>query len=1449
MSQVTKSEEPPAFGHPMLQQFLFEPTYINLNNGSYGSLPLPVLEACERLSREIEANPDRYMRSTYLSPLKTVRARVAKLVNAEIDECVIVPNATHGVNTVLRNFDWNQGDVIVKSKYISDSPPHPQQNDLTMNFPTTASDILERFRAHLKGTPRQHGCKIVAVIDSIVSVPGALLPWKEMVEICKDEGVLSVIDAAHSIGQETHIDLKKADPDFWISNCHKWLYAKRGCAVLYVPKRNQHLIKTTLPTSAFYVSPVDPPGGPEAPNFVVQFQWTGTRDLVPYLSVIKALDFREWLGGEEKINEYCHNLALTGGKRLAEILGTSVIDENGEFTANMVNVEVPLAVNGSIETNLRLRESLSNDWNISAQTYYHNGRWWVRCSAQIYNEPPQLSSLELRTGLRRDGSAVDLRPVLKATRLHASRMAPRTVARAAASSSSTPALARGTSAIAQPASTTSPQLRELRRQWKWAAFSQFFYTFAPLVALEDVVLVDIEEDLINSTMVVLPRLMQRLLMTLSQDRKITVENWQTALRRQYLRRDPDDNPIGIEPVAPRNSRATTIESDLKVDQREDDEEDTSEHAEDERKDATIMETSAETDDGLGSEQGECEYNPAGKTERKSERSGNVNSPQPDTKSEGDEDEVPSVKDWANLAMLEKLDSIHTVVEWHFQTPLRLRSVMHSDDENASWRIEPIGYDAKRNAYWLIGSDRLWIQRTPPKPPKKNTKRKATSEFSNQKSKVSRIVWSESKAASSCNNSPLVQGSVKRQSESRGRSSIRGRPKRTRGSVRPNDFEDALASTPGGSGRARAAKTRANVKLDLQAKQLAAAKAEMQSLNRRARSSPSKQGVLGTRASRRLRGNDDDDEWQQIPPEWLVANESLEAKTNGISGRTNANGNWTPRKCRQSPHSNAPAARDSIDKTWLESGDESDLTELSDSETSCRKADEATAEVLEEQDTAVEEFQDSSKDDKPAELWPPSDFVEWETICVSLQEWETIAQQFEKATHYLEKALNKLLTQEIVPFVIESLREVESNRAKEEALMNRKRSSRIAVKETEKEIARLAAAKQMEEAEKMARMRRLEARTRKEEEERLKREQGREQRRKEREERELLRRQRIEQTSAKTEVDASTDDLSTAPTGPDNIPMESIKVSKFSRRNSPRGHSEQKASGDDWELDCEVCGAKGINKDEGLPLMSCGNCNKWQHIACHDSLDKHAGRTLRDWNVVEFTCRHCLTHSDNLNSWYQPSRLHPEDSGRESNASLRHDHQDDRPGQVRMTSTDHRQPTNGRNSHLPYSDINYTQTPNMPPGRQSIDVTASVSEKKPSQSLASVTFAHYQPLQHGFSPHPTGLRHQQQLQPHLVAHSPHPAFSEQEMATTWNEQARGNAYHPQLNGSSAPQAQYTERSIEIPHGVSSSHAQQSYPMISSGLPHDHSMPIQYAHAYSNQQQQPTYGNESFYHPQV
>jgi hypothetical protein len=103
---------------------------------------------------------------------------------------------------------------------------------------------------------------------------------------------------------------------------------------------------------------------------------------------LAALDFRQWLGGEQKINDYCRSLALAGGELLSRLLGTPVLDPTGEFTLNMVNVELPLAPN--IPENATTRElflrNLLERWRVSATIFRHNGRWWVRASAQVWNE-------------------------------------------------------------------------------------------------------------------------------------------------------------------------------------------------------------------------------------------------------------------------------------------------------------------------------------------------------------------------------------------------------------------------------------------------------------------------------------------------------------------------------------------------------------------------------------------------------------------------------------------------------------------------------------------------------------------------------------------------------------------------------------------------------------------------------------------------------------------------------------------------------------------------------------------------------------------------------------------------------------------------------------------------------------------------------------------------------
>lgn len=88
--------------------------------GSFGSLPNVVREAYNTISEEVERNPDLFIRRRLGERVCEVRRRLAGLLGAHEDECVLIPNVTHGINLILRSFVWTPGgDVIIYSESMS----------------------------------------------------------------------------------------------------------------------------------------------------------------------------------------------------------------------------------------------------------------------------------------------------------------------------------------------------------------------------------------------------------------------------------------------------------------------------------------------------------------------------------------------------------------------------------------------------------------------------------------------------------------------------------------------------------------------------------------------------------------------------------------------------------------------------------------------------------------------------------------------------------------------------------------------------------------------------------------------------------------------------------------------------------------------------------------------------------------------------------------------------------------------------------------------------------------------------------------------------------------------------------------------------------------------------------------------------------------------------------
>ncbi|KAI0048997.1 hypothetical protein FA95DRAFT_1557418 [Auriscalpium vulgare] len=833
-----------------------------------------------------------------------------------------------------------------------------------------------------------------------------------------------------------------------------------------------------------------------------------------------------------------------------------------------------------------------------------------------------------------------------------------------------------------------PELTLLRRHWKWAAFSQFFYTFSVLFAMPDVSITDIEDDLTRSTSLVLPRVMLRLLLACTQDRKLTLGNWQTVLRKQYWKRNPDLNPIGPEPVVQLPTPSPESESD-------------GEHDDEPKPEPQAPPPDAPHDGpsrrNTPSAAAESNFTVSRAQTVQHEAKTATVEPVPQSSEES--------RDWLQLGMLEKLDSLHLLTEWQFHNVHRFRTTVKSDDETATWRIEPIGYDAKTNAYWLIGPDRLWIQRAAPKPPR-NHKRKRPATKPAPKSKRAKVVDSDDAAEDTpTSKKRKVAPAAPKQPPATP-------PRTTRGRRQPLPAEETPTSGRG----PRAAKLQANKKLDAQAKELAELQRQATLENRRpgrwaAAESPSPRKITGTRASARLRGMPQEDVWQDIPEEWLDDGEDkMEAEASG-------SGNHSGEK-----------VEDVLPKTGLESDDDavSALTELSDDSPpattveppkeqaskgkTTRKSTRANgrlAPVNQESAPVDAEPEDVDLQEEAEQKWrPPEDFVEWETICVTLYEWEHICERFEGATHFAEKALYKLLSNHIVPEIVNELRDIDRKRRLEEAVIQRKRSSRIAVKESEKEAVRQAAVQKAEESEKQGRARRLEARLKREEDERQNRETAREKRRMEREEREERIRQKRERdenlsSKADTPIDVVGDDK---PSVKAHTSRPTRKAATKAGKASSSTSGSRTPAGEDWILDCEICHRTGINVTDSAPLLCCGKCSKWQHIACHDYADRSAGRPKRNWDVEEFICRNCqLAERSAVPSGSMPYATRPAYPS---------------------------YPQHNISGLTPYGAV----PPPAPDPRY-----ASPAGAQPRQSLG-LTFSHYQPQQRGFSTTHTSQAH-------------------------------------------------------------------------------------------------------------
>ncbi|MCC6556754.1 MAG: aminotransferase class V-fold PLP-dependent enzyme [Polyangiaceae bacterium] len=367
-----------------------DPAVSFLNHGSFGACPLPVLEAQTRLRARMEREPVRFFVRELESLIDAARAALGAFVGADPDDLAFVPNATAGVNTVLRSLPLGSGDELLTTDHeynacrnaleFAASRAGARVVVATVPFPIGSPDavfeaLLERVTARTR----------LALVDHVTSQTGLVFPIERIVAELGQRGIDVIVDGAHAPGM-LPLDVRAIGAAYYTGNCHKWVCAPKGAAFLHVRRDRQHGIRP-LSISHGASSP-----RADRSRFLLELDWTGTHDPSAYLCIPDALRFMGSLlpGGWPALMAHNRATALAARALLCEALGRAA-PAPASMIGALAAVPLPDGDGAAQPSPLYLdplQDALMDGWGVEVPVipWPAPPRRQIRISAQIYND-------------------------------------------------------------------------------------------------------------------------------------------------------------------------------------------------------------------------------------------------------------------------------------------------------------------------------------------------------------------------------------------------------------------------------------------------------------------------------------------------------------------------------------------------------------------------------------------------------------------------------------------------------------------------------------------------------------------------------------------------------------------------------------------------------------------------------------------------------------------------------------------------------------------------------------------------------------------------------------------------------------------------------------------------------------------------------------------------------
>jgi isopenicillin-N epimerase len=358
--------------------FLLDPDVVFLNHGSFGATPRPVFAAYQEWQRRLERQPVAFMTAALEGHLAEARAALGRFIHADADDLVYVPNVTFAVNAVARSLALGPGDEVLGTdheygacdnvwRFLSQKRGFAycrQRIPLGLTADEIADTLWEGVTPQTK----------VIFVSHITSPTALRLPVEAICARARAAGILTVVDAAHAVGQ-IPLDMAAIGADFYTSNAHKWLCAPKGSGFLYAGREAQRLIEPLVVGWGWGEERTLTFGS----DFLDAFQWPGTDDFSAYLSVPEAIRFQEahdW----PTVRARCHELARRAIDLIGELTGLPGVYASDAAYEQMAIAPLPL-----IGDLLAFKKRLYDEHRVEIPCVQWGDQQFIRISVQGYN--------------------------------------------------------------------------------------------------------------------------------------------------------------------------------------------------------------------------------------------------------------------------------------------------------------------------------------------------------------------------------------------------------------------------------------------------------------------------------------------------------------------------------------------------------------------------------------------------------------------------------------------------------------------------------------------------------------------------------------------------------------------------------------------------------------------------------------------------------------------------------------------------------------------------------------------------------------------------------------------------------------------------------------------------------------------------------------------------------